>query len=210
MGGTLRRRPIAWLFALALAAFCLSVLFSSATAQIPPGQQGPAQTPEPPGRPADPGQNPRFPEFQPPPATQVITVWTCSHCGAELGRGDAAPQIERCPKCGARFLSGGSGRDNPVTIPNTDEKARNPYAPSPTSGKDRPPSRYPPAAPGESPSVSDNSSGDAATTFGIVMGIATIIFGLLFLVILAFVLIANARKYQRRRGLRHYENPYSY
>src|SRR5262249_46985621 len=31
------------------------------------------------------------------------TVWTCSECGCEIGRGDATPRIKNCPRCGVWF-----------------------------------------------------------------------------------------------------------
>jgi DNA-directed RNA polymerase subunit RPC12/RpoP len=48
--------------------------------------------------------NPRMPLGPQPPMFE--RVWTCSHCGAELGRGPTMPRIESCPKCGTRFING--------------------------------------------------------------------------------------------------------
>src|SRR5262245_45397258 len=32
------------------------------------------------------------------------TVWSCSECGCEIGRGSAKPAIKSCPQCGAWFV----------------------------------------------------------------------------------------------------------
>jgi hypothetical protein len=57
----------------------------------------------PPPNPGGPG-NPRIPMGPQPP--QFEKVWTCSHCGAVLGRGPTMPQIDKCPQCGTRFVNG--------------------------------------------------------------------------------------------------------
>jgi len=51
------------------------------------GKQGIVGT----GRPVTPGQ---------PGAPQFETVWRCSNCNEELGRGPNKPNIAMCPKCG--------------------------------------------------------------------------------------------------------------
>jgi hypothetical protein len=35
-----------------------------------------------------------------------ITVWKCSKCQQELGRGGPKPDLHSCPFCGARFRNG--------------------------------------------------------------------------------------------------------
>jgi hypothetical protein len=72
----------------------------------------------PPGfNPPQPGNNPNVPdpeirnaEMNPPvmqfqPQQVFDQIWTCSRCGAELGRGGTQPAVYACPHCGAR-LSG--------------------------------------------------------------------------------------------------------
>lgn len=49
-----------------------------------------------------PATNPAAPPMNNPFANNL---WTCSHCGKEIGRGTAAPP-DRCPHCGARILNG--------------------------------------------------------------------------------------------------------
>src|SRR5262245_48669085 len=78
----------------------------------PPPPQPPSQPPQPPFQPPQPPfqppvhQPPVIPPIQPPviPPIQApvwITVWSCSRCQAELGRGDIKPAIAVCPRCGA-------------------------------------------------------------------------------------------------------------
>jgi hypothetical protein len=50
----------------------------------------------------NPGMNPPMGRFQQPVFEQV---WTCSRCGATIGRGAERPSVYTCPSCGAR-LSG--------------------------------------------------------------------------------------------------------
>ena len=62
-----------------------------------------------PNRPFVPQPNrPFVPQPPVPPRPQVVwvTVWSCSRCGAELGRGDVQPALAACPRCGASFQAG--------------------------------------------------------------------------------------------------------
>jgi hypothetical protein len=50
------------------------------------------------------------PAFNPPPMPQppmFVTVWNCSRCRAELGRGNIKPVLDTCPSCGCRLIGGG-------------------------------------------------------------------------------------------------------
>lgn len=68
----------------------------------PPGN--PYSRPQPPGSPY-PRPQPPSPYRQPAPQTPVyITVWSCSHCGQELGRGNSPPGLPACPHCNASFV----------------------------------------------------------------------------------------------------------
>jgi hypothetical protein len=65
----------------------------------------------PPAQPNRPGPLPNQPRrgFVPPePQGPFVweTVYTCSRCKAELGRGAAPPALTQCPHCGARFAGG--------------------------------------------------------------------------------------------------------
>ncbi len=46
------------------------------------------------------------PSLPPRPQVVWVTVWTCSRCAAELGRGDVQPALAVCPRCGASFRAG--------------------------------------------------------------------------------------------------------
>ena len=51
--------------------------------------------------------------------TQFETIWSCSRCGAELGRGAAPPNLTKCPVCGAFFFGGGAN-NGPLNLPKID------------------------------------------------------------------------------------------
>jgi hypothetical protein len=62
------------------------------------------------------GGMPQPPRIPPPPVFE--TVWTCSKCNAELGRGGAQPNLASCPRCGVRFINGMPSRQEvPVNNP---------------------------------------------------------------------------------------------
>ncbi len=58
-------------------------------------------------RPQGPFIPPQGPFIPPQPFVpqQVVTVYRCGRCNAEVGRG-ARPNLARCPHCGARFAGG--------------------------------------------------------------------------------------------------------
>jgi hypothetical protein len=97
-----RNRRI-WLF------LALAVPVTLLVADLSYGQR-PGSRPAP-GRPAP--QPPRVsnppiirPAQPPGPAQQQavwITVWSCSRCGQEIGRGNIQPSAATCPRCGASF-----------------------------------------------------------------------------------------------------------
>jgi hypothetical protein len=71
-----------------------------------PGVPGPNQPGNPwPNQPGMPGRpnNWQQPPSVPQQRTVWITVWTCSRCGQEVGRGDHQPSLANCPHCGANF-----------------------------------------------------------------------------------------------------------
>jgi hypothetical protein len=61
-------------------------------------------------RPGVPGQQQPRQQFVPPQPVivpgAVVTVWTCSRCNREVGRG-VKPALAQCPYCGAHFTNGG-------------------------------------------------------------------------------------------------------
>jgi DNA-directed RNA polymerase subunit RPC12/RpoP len=61
-----------------------------------------AQPPRPPKAPP-----PKPPAFNNPGLPKFETVWTCSNCRKELGRGPQQPQLASCPNCGVKFINGG-------------------------------------------------------------------------------------------------------
>jgi hypothetical protein len=57
-----------------------------------------------PGRPVPPRRpGPSVNRPQPPRGIVWITVWTCSRCRQEIGRGKNRPRVASCPRCGANF-----------------------------------------------------------------------------------------------------------
>jgi DNA-directed RNA polymerase subunit RPC12/RpoP len=77
---------------------------------------------------------PRTPDLPPihrPEVPKTELVWSCSRCGAELGRGLIPPDVSVCPKCGAHLIGGGLGR-RPLTPPSAGSApSGNDAAPSP-------------------------------------------------------------------------------
>jgi hypothetical protein len=68
----------------------------------PPGQ--PQRQPGQPGRPFQPQNQPFVPVPQPNQRHVVtVTVWSCSRCNKELGRGPVPPPLATCPNCGCVF-----------------------------------------------------------------------------------------------------------
>jgi hypothetical protein len=122
----LRSRRLVLLLPLALLAAALAA--DAAWGQARPGFQpggprpggppnpGGVPGPRPSGIPGIPGAggNPRPPGFVPPfvppgprpNVPQFERVWSCSNCGAELGRGGGTPALATCPFCNARFVNG--------------------------------------------------------------------------------------------------------
>ncbi len=106
MRSTARRKKTWLIVALALPV----VLFGLHAVYGQRPGQNPIPRPNPNPQPFIPNPNPQ--PFIPPPPIQpqvpmFVTVWSCSRCGAELGRGDVKPSVEVCPRCGARLGVGG-------------------------------------------------------------------------------------------------------
>jgi hypothetical protein len=70
----------------------------------PAPQPRPLQPQNQPGRPFVPGAQPARNE-----QIVLITVWKCSQCQTELGRGPNRPALAKCPHCGCLFTN------NPMT-----------------------------------------------------------------------------------------------
>jgi hypothetical protein len=69
----------------------------------PPNPGVPGGQPRPPGpNVPQPGTKPQQPNANQ-PQVRYVTVWSCSNCGRELGRGDTPPAVAVCPGCGANF-----------------------------------------------------------------------------------------------------------
>src|SRR5260370_32883733 len=140
MFASFQRRPGSWLFTWALTLFCIVACLSPAPAQFPPGgRQGPGGPRQPlgprgpgapnspgfPGRPAAPPgipNPPSLPGLQPPEGPEFITVWSCSNCGYELGRGAVQPTVDKCPNCGVHFINGTAPRARPMQPPHQTER----------------------------------------------------------------------------------------
>jgi hypothetical protein len=89
----------------------------------------------------------------------IVKIWTCSKCGAEVGRGDFPPAT--CPHCGARLLNGvGGGGRGPSGPPNNNFTPNGPQANTPpmnqppnTQPNPQPPVNNPVNIPNEQPPV---------------------------------------------------------
>jgi len=117
----------------------------------------------PPGPGNMPGMGPGNPGFKPPGfggnGKLFETVWTCSKCGREVGRGDFPPGS--CPYCGVNFVNGfgpanppGGAPFNPPMNPGTNP----PFNPGmPPGGNPQPP--FNPAPPNNQPNNSGGPEG---------------------------------------------------
>src|SRR5690348_16543018 len=97
-----------------------SPTFPPAQAQLMPPRGGGSAGGPPPG-----GFQGRMPGTRGP---LIERVWTCGHCGKEVGRGNTPPA--QCPFCGVRFING-FGPSNP--------QANNGNPPPPNNGGQMPP-----------------------------------------------------------------------
>jgi DNA-directed RNA polymerase subunit RPC12/RpoP len=148
--------------------------------------------------------NPRMPNGPQPPMFE--RVWTCSHCGAELGRGVTKPQIEKCPKCGTRFINGTNpfGGD-PQPPNNSPAQPPTPNQP-PIAPPWNPPAPEPPAVSSSlvnsSPPSTSSSSGPAgaliwvAIVIGILVVTALCLAG--FVVLVMWIVKSASRPVSRR------------
>lgn len=197
-----------------VALLSLIALLSPAPAQVPPISRPPfgPNVPGPPDRPGLPGGVPGIgnpPNSNPrglPPLGVPEFVSTCSKCGAELGRGPSRPSVDKCPHCGVHFINGMAPRNNPFNPP---------QQPPPLSQPDRsvPPSQFRPplsiqqtgdGLAGRSDPANEIPSGDASFTFAVAMGIGTILVGVIILVVLGIVMMANSGNGAKRRRTLHY------
>jgi hypothetical protein len=155
----------------------------------PPPPFPPGGKPNPPGMPFPPGGNPNGPNNPLQPGIpkgpiEIVKIWTCSNCGAEVGRGDFPP--EKCPKCGVQFINGVKplfgnpptappvGGNPPGFNPNPNPMPPNPVPPNPMQPNpaDPPggvfqPVNNPPASPPPAPTSSGSSS--SGSTFFLVV-----------------------------------------
>jgi DNA-directed RNA polymerase subunit RPC12/RpoP len=150
--------------------------------------------------------NPRMPNGPQPPMFE--RVWTCSHCGAELGRGVTKPQIEKCPKCGTRFINGTNpfGAD-PQPPNNNPAQPPTPNQP-PMAPPWNPPAPEPPAvssATVNAPSpTASSSSGPAAALILVAIVIGILVVSALCLagfVVLIMWIVKSANRPASRRPL---------
>ena len=195
----------------------------------------PGGTPTVPGFPGTPGGTPGFPGGVPgtpggipgtggipggfPSMPRTESVWSCSACNREIGRGPSPPTVGVCPHCGARLTgvsfappgagpapvsanipatptmpvtfgtSGPSGLDGGFTPPNTDPSVT---APVPSAGDQ--------AASSDTPAESKSGKGRVLTIILIVVGVVLAV-GLTMLVLLARG-ESNQRHRPRRRRAR--------
>lgn len=160
-----------------------------------------------------PGRPPNFgPQFE--------TVWTCSKCNAELGRGNVKPNYSSCPKCGARFIdgpggfgifgpgNGGGGGPPPVTTPPpmnggpppVFNGGSTPSFDTPPSSSSTPPSggstNSTPNTSSSNTSSSSSSTAEESKTGSLIIKIMIGVFGLLFVlgIIGGIFLIVSASK----------------
>jgi hypothetical protein len=162
----------------------------------------PPNIPQPPPPPGignpNPG-NPRMPNFPEPPRFEK--VWTCSGCGAELGRGQIMPALEKCPHCGVRFINGTNPIGSQPPINNPGPPNFNP----PTGPQWNPPVAGSPVD--SSPSVNTTAS-SPPSGLATVVGIAVILgIGIVAAVGIAVVVVlimwlckSPARAVRRRRA----------
>jgi preprotein translocase subunit SecD len=120
---------------------------------IQPGMPGnPNPQPIGPNNPIPQPGGPNIPNTQPGQIQipKVETVWRCSNCGKEIGKGAFPPAT--CPYCGAKLINGvGNGGDNPFKG-NIGQPAGNPGpAPGPASPSPAPPASSPITTPAPSP-----------------------------------------------------------
>jgi DNA-directed RNA polymerase subunit RPC12/RpoP len=127
--------------------------------------------------------NPRIPNGPQPP--QFERVWTCSHCGAELGRGPTMPRIDKCPKCGTRFING----TNPFPV--DPPPGNNPAPPSNGNPPPTPPPWNPPDAepPVVSSPVVNMASPSATPTSGSPASLIMVVIVIGILIVTALVIV---------------------
>jgi hypothetical protein len=214
------------LFIFAISILFLTAILSPTPAQLPPSRPGqggsrPPFVPKGPGGQIPPtfpdGQgpptripglpNPNFPGGRPLGGEESISIWSCSNCGKELGRGITPPAIEKCPNCGAHFINGRSPRNEPVQPPTGGP----PSFPA-ERGISRPPFRPPdfqqPSAVTSAETTAESEPSDGFYRFGVAMGIGTILVGVVILVTLGIVMMTNSGNRTKRRTLHYPEERY--
>jgi hypothetical protein len=186
-------------FIIAISILFISAILCPLSAQLPPSR---------------PDQGNSRPPFGPrgtgnqvaPGGDESISIWMCSGCGKEVGRGITPPAIEKCPHCGVHFTNGQSPRIDPGHAP----PSRPAFVPP---ERNVPPQTLRPPVQQQTPSVSlperANSTSEAESSdgfyhFGIAMGIGTILVGVVILVILGMVMITRAGRGSRRQRTLHY------
>ncbi|HLW67968.1 MAG TPA: hypothetical protein VKS79_21805 [Gemmataceae bacterium] len=157
----------------------------------PPGFPGnmPGNTPNMPSSP------PSMPNMPGPPET----VWTCSNCGKEVGRGPFKPDIANCPFCGVRIGNTVAGMEA-----NAQDRMN--------QAQNRTPSPPPPFASG--PASSSGSSRSAAPRVAAAFWIVAVIVGFVIVVIIAVAIVGavmlfnSTPKPRRASRARRYRDDY--
>jgi DNA-directed RNA polymerase subunit RPC12/RpoP len=154
---------------------------------------------------------PRTPDLPPthrPEIPKTELVWSCSRCGAELGRGLIRPDVSVCPTCGAHLIGSGLGR-RPLTPPSAGSgPSGTDAAPSPIDAGTGISHATPPMNPSPQfnfstgPRIPDSGSGpSAAKIAGSILGGALAI-GLAVLITRTAVNSSGDKRPRRRRRLR--------
>jgi hypothetical protein len=225
-----------WIVAVMLVAFGGIYLAAPVPAQFRPPVPGPGNppapfppgggNPNPPGMPIPPGGNPNQPGNPLQPGIPngpivIVKIWRCSKCGAETGRGDFPPAIDKCPACGAQFINGTKhifDNNPPVGQPiggNPPGFNPNPMQPPPNVFQ---PGNNPPVPSSPTPSPSNTSSSGggfflvvliiivAAAVCFVLLGVAGVIFWVRFI---NQAVEANSTPTARFRPRRRRGNDYS-